>query len=388
MRSCARRCCSRPWCCSRAAADAERGYRRLGQPPDAAQRRSGGVAAEGKAVRGKPEIKADRGGLTYSFRLRCEPRRRAQQNPQKYLPAAAGFRASGAPYALKASIGAISKIGVDSRLYLFGNERARDAREMDEKKNVELGGLALEDESRDVPSVSGTSGASSSACRTARRSSGSKPSGRRASARQGELKDGGTARQSTALQWPRGARCRRRESMVPGGSGRPAIRQLAWSTRACRNSWCWWHAAAALLGELALHVAHQFAGAMGAAVQAVAFAQAVDHLPGARRRWSTCHFGFGAPLGDVRRPMRSRSSRSLSGSPRPSQLMAGRSVGVAHGCLPAGRNGCARCLCSARGARVGSARACAGGAPRESAGKVPGRGPNGSHGYRSRRRPP
>jgi YHS domain-containing protein len=105
---------------------------------------------EGKAVRGKPEIKADHDGLTYRFASDAN-RAAFQQNPQKYLPAYAGFCASGAPYALKANIGAdIFKI-VDGRLYLFGSERARRHWEMDEKKNVELGDWYWENESRGVP---------------------------------------------------------------------------------------------------------------------------------------------------------------------------------------------------------------------------------------------
>jgi YHS domain-containing protein len=105
---------------------------------------------EGKAVRGRPEIKADHDGLTYRFASDAN-RSAFQQNPQKYLPAYAGFCASGAPYALKANIGAdIFKI-VDGRLYLFGSERARRHWEMDEKKNVELGDWYWENESRDVP---------------------------------------------------------------------------------------------------------------------------------------------------------------------------------------------------------------------------------------------
>lgn len=105
---------------------------------------------EGKAVRGRPEIKADHDGLTYRFASDAN-RAAFLQNPQKYLPAYAGFCASGAPYALKANIGAdIFKI-VDGRLYLFGSERARRHWEMDEKKNIELGDWYWQNETRDVP---------------------------------------------------------------------------------------------------------------------------------------------------------------------------------------------------------------------------------------------
>ncbi len=106
--------------------------------------------SEGKAVPGKAEIRAEHDGLSYRFASEAN-RNAFRQNPQKYLPAYAGFCASGAPYALKAAIGAdIFKI-VNGRLFVFGSERARRHWEMDEKTNIELGDYYWENESKDVP---------------------------------------------------------------------------------------------------------------------------------------------------------------------------------------------------------------------------------------------
>ena len=106
--------------------------------------------SEGRPVSGKAELRAEHDGLSYRFASEAN-RNAFRQNPQKYLPAYAGFCASGAPYALKAAIGAdIFKI-VDGRLFLFGSERARRHWEMDEKKNIELGDYYWENESKDVP---------------------------------------------------------------------------------------------------------------------------------------------------------------------------------------------------------------------------------------------
>lgn len=105
---------------------------------------------EGKPVAGKAELRAEHEGLSYRFASEGN-RSTFQQAPQKYVPAYGGFCASGAPYALKANIGAdLFKI-VDGRLYLFGSERARRHWEMDEKKNIELGDYYWENESKDVP---------------------------------------------------------------------------------------------------------------------------------------------------------------------------------------------------------------------------------------------
>lgn len=105
---------------------------------------------EGQPVPGLPEIKADHDGVTYRF---ADDTNRATflRQPKRYVPAYAGFCASGAPYALKAAIGANHFKIVDDRLFLFGSERAKRHWEMDEARNIELGDRYWEEETRDVP---------------------------------------------------------------------------------------------------------------------------------------------------------------------------------------------------------------------------------------------
>lgn len=105
---------------------------------------------EGRPTAGKPELRAEHEGLSYRFA--SETNRNAfLQNPQKFVPAYGGFCAAGAPYALKAAIGADTFKVVDGRLFLFGSEKARRNWEMDEKHNIELGDHYWEKETRDVP---------------------------------------------------------------------------------------------------------------------------------------------------------------------------------------------------------------------------------------------
>lgn len=104
----------------------------------------------GKPVRGDPAIKASYDGATYRF---ADEKNRALflKEPQRYVPAYAGFCASGAHYALKAAIGANTFKIVDGRLYLFGGERSRRHWEMDQAKNIQLGDWYWENETRDRP---------------------------------------------------------------------------------------------------------------------------------------------------------------------------------------------------------------------------------------------
>jgi YHS domain-containing protein len=105
---------------------------------------------DGKPVRGDPGIKAEHDGATYRFATRAN-RDAFLERPARFVPAYAGFCASGAPYALKANIDAeIFKI-VDDRLFLFGSERARRHWEIDQKRSIELGDWYWEHEMRDMP---------------------------------------------------------------------------------------------------------------------------------------------------------------------------------------------------------------------------------------------
>lgn len=104
----------------------------------------------GRVVTGDPQIKAQYEGVTYRF-TNEEHRRIFLAAPQRYVPAYGGFCASGAPYALKANIGADTFKIVDGRLYLFGSERSRRHWEMDQQKNIALGDRYWEQETKDRP---------------------------------------------------------------------------------------------------------------------------------------------------------------------------------------------------------------------------------------------
>ena len=106
--------------------------------------------AVGKPTPGNPAIKAEHDGVTYRF-VSAENKAEFLRIPKRYVPAYAGFCASGAPYALKANIGADTFKIVDDRLYLFGSTRSRRNWSLDEKQNIKLGDTYWENETRDVP---------------------------------------------------------------------------------------------------------------------------------------------------------------------------------------------------------------------------------------------
>jgi len=105
---------------------------------------------DGKAVAGNPAIKADVDGVTYRFASE-EHRRMFVADPAKYAPQYAGFCASGAPYALKAAIGADVFAIVDGRLYLFGSPRSRRGWMLDYRENIVTGDRYWATEMKDVP---------------------------------------------------------------------------------------------------------------------------------------------------------------------------------------------------------------------------------------------
>jgi YHS domain-containing protein len=105
---------------------------------------------QGRAVPGNPLIKAQHEGATYRFTGE-EHRRIFLSAPQRYVPAYGGFCASGAPYALKANIGADTFKIVDGRLYLFGSARSLRHWEMDQQQNIALGDRYWEQETKDRP---------------------------------------------------------------------------------------------------------------------------------------------------------------------------------------------------------------------------------------------
>jgi YHS domain-containing protein len=105
---------------------------------------------EGKPVRGDPAIKTEYNGATYRFASAAN-RALFLKNPAHYEPAYTGFCSSGAPYALKANIGAQVFIIYNDRLYLFGSERSKRGWLLDAKNNVALGDRYWEEETKDVP---------------------------------------------------------------------------------------------------------------------------------------------------------------------------------------------------------------------------------------------
>lgn len=105
---------------------------------------------QGKPVKGSPDIKAEHNGVTYRF-ASAEHRAEFLKNPARYEPAYTGFCASGAPYALKANIGANVFTIYEGRLYLFGSERSKRGWLLDAANNVALGDRYWEEETKNVP---------------------------------------------------------------------------------------------------------------------------------------------------------------------------------------------------------------------------------------------
>lgn len=105
---------------------------------------------QGRPVTGSPDIRADYDGVTYRF-ASAEHRAEFLKNPARYEPAYAGFGASGAPYALKANIGADVFTIYEGRLYLFGSERSKRGWLLDARNNVALGDRYWEQETKNVP---------------------------------------------------------------------------------------------------------------------------------------------------------------------------------------------------------------------------------------------
>ncbi len=105
---------------------------------------------EGKPVPGDPALRSIYDGDTYRF-ASARNKQMFDADPAKFAPAYAGFCASGAPYALKANIGARVHTIYKGRLYLFGSERSRANWLMDAEENVRQGDAYWEQETRDMP---------------------------------------------------------------------------------------------------------------------------------------------------------------------------------------------------------------------------------------------
>jgi len=105
---------------------------------------------DGKAVKGRAAFKSTYDGDVYRF-VSDANKRMFDANPKRFVPAYAGFCASGAPYALKANIGADVFTVHQDRLYLFGSERSKANWLMDAAPNIKTGDAYWENETKDVP---------------------------------------------------------------------------------------------------------------------------------------------------------------------------------------------------------------------------------------------
>ena len=105
---------------------------------------------QGKPVPGSLAIKADHDGVTYRFASEAN-KALFVANPARYAPQYAGFCASGAPYALKAFIGADTFAIVDDKLYLYGGGGSRRGWMLDYAENIKAGDMYWATETRDVP---------------------------------------------------------------------------------------------------------------------------------------------------------------------------------------------------------------------------------------------
>jgi YHS domain-containing protein len=101
-------------------------------------------------VPGNPAIKTEYNGVTYRFASEAN-KAEFLKNPKRYEPAYTGFCASGAPYALKANIGAQVFTIYNDRLFLFGSERSRRGWLLDAAENVDIGDRYWEEETKNMP---------------------------------------------------------------------------------------------------------------------------------------------------------------------------------------------------------------------------------------------
>jgi YHS domain-containing protein len=92
----------------------------------------------GKPTRGRPDLKAEHGGVTYRF-VSAENRELFMKNPEKYAPQYNGFCSNGLVYAIPLGGEAENFKIVNGRLFMFGGANSKKYWEMDEKRNLELG---------------------------------------------------------------------------------------------------------------------------------------------------------------------------------------------------------------------------------------------------------
>ena len=96
-----------------------------------------GYFTQGRAVPGRPDLKAEHEGVTYRFASE-ENRRTFVANPAKYAPQYGGFCSNGMVYAVPIAGQTDNFKVIDGKLYMFGGARSKLFFEMDEEKNLKL----------------------------------------------------------------------------------------------------------------------------------------------------------------------------------------------------------------------------------------------------------
>ena len=96
-----------------------------------------GYFTQGKAVPGRPDLKAEHDGVTYRFASQ-ENQRAFAANPAKYAPQYGGFCSNGMVYAVPIAGQTDNFKVIDGKLYMFGGARSKLFFEMDEERNLKL----------------------------------------------------------------------------------------------------------------------------------------------------------------------------------------------------------------------------------------------------------
>ena len=96
-----------------------------------------GYFTQGKAVPGKPDLRADHDGVSYRFSSE-ENRRLFVASPVKYVPQFGGFCSNGVVYAVPIAGETDNFKIIDGKLYMFGGYRSKLFFEMDQQKNLKL----------------------------------------------------------------------------------------------------------------------------------------------------------------------------------------------------------------------------------------------------------
>ena len=96
-----------------------------------------GYFTQGKAVPGRPDLKAEHDGVTYRFASE-ENRRLFAASPEKYAPQFGGFCTNGMAYAVPIAGNTDNFKIIDGKLYMFGGYGSKVFFEMDQEKNMKL----------------------------------------------------------------------------------------------------------------------------------------------------------------------------------------------------------------------------------------------------------